>query len=857
MQRIHSEARARRSVRSGAAFLLAALLPLAAAAVSSDPAWTGPPGSLDPAPGRGSAEHLPEGLSASDWQGIRAAYEAGRHAMVEDRPGRLRARNPGQQWHSRFEGEGFVVEPDHGQWRWGLALAGWGRAGALAPVATPEQVRAEGTRAVYRYGDGLEEWFINDRRGLEHGFTVHAPPPGASSDGTDELAFALDVIGDLRARIEASGRDVAFVDGHGQTRLTYAGLKVWDADGVVLPARFLAGGDRLELRVQADTARYPITIDPLAQQAYLKASNTEAGDEFGFSVAVSGDTVVVGAPGEDSDATGVDGDQASNAADNAGAAYVFVRAGTGWSQQAYLKASNTGVVDRFGRSVAVSGDTVVVGAPGESSNATGVDGDQASNAATRAGAAYVFVRAGTGWSQQAYLKASNTGAEDEFGESVAVSGDTVVVGAFREDSSATGVDGDQASNAALEAGAAYVFVRAGTSWSQQAYLKASNTGAGDRFGESVAVSGDTVVVGARNEDSDATGVDGDQASNAAPEAGAAYVFVRAGTGWSQQAYLKASSTDAFDQFGFSVAISGDTVVVGAPDEDSDATGVDGDQASNAAISAGAAYVFVRTGTGWSQQAYLKASNTDAGDRFGESVAVSGDTVVVGALFEDSDATGVDGDQASNAAPEAGAAYVFVRAGTGWSQQAYLKASNTDAGDLFGESVAVSGDTVVVGAPGEDSDATGVDGDPASNAASFAGAAYVFDSVFTVGGTVSGLAGSGLVLQNNGSDDLQISANGSFVFATPLDDLSAYAVTVLTPPTGPSQTCSVSNGSGNLAGANVTNVTVDCVTDTFTVGGTVSGLAGSGLVLQNNGSDDLQINANGSFVFATPLDDLSA
>ncbi|NKI34365.1 choice-of-anchor D domain-containing protein, partial [Wenzhouxiangella sp. XN79A] len=101
------------------------------------------------------------------------------------------------------------------------------------------------------------------------------------------------------------------------------------------------------------------------------------------------------------------------------------------------------------------------------------------------------------------------------------------------------------------------------------------------------------------------------------------------------------------------------------------------------------------------------------------------------------------------------------------------------------------------------------------------------------------------------------ANGSFVFATPLDDLSAYAVTVLTPPTGPSQTCSVSNGSGNLAGANVTNVTVDCVTDTFTVGGTVSGLAGSGLVLQNNGSDDLQINANGSFVFATPLDDLSA
>ena len=131
------------------------------------------------------------------------------------------------------------------------------------------------------------------------------------------------------------------------------------------------------------------------------------------------------------------------------------------------------------------------------------------------------------------------------------------------------------------------------------------------------------------------------------------------------------------------------------------------------------------GGGWSQQAYLKASNTDGGDQFGQSVAVSGDTVVVGAIREDSNATGVDGDQSNNSINDAGAAYVFVRSGGGWSQQAYLKASNTDGGDLFGHSVAVSGDAVVVAAVLENSNATGVDGDQANNSPGDAGAAYMF------------------------------------------------------------------------------------------------------------------------------------
>ena len=462
----------------------------------------------------------------------------------------------------------------------------------------------------------------------------------------------------------------------------------------------------------------------IAQQAYLKASNTGANDVFG-PVAVSGDTIVVGAIHEDSNAIGINGNQANNSATDSGAVYVFVRSGTNWSQQAYLKASNTGVNDGFGGSAAISGDTVVVGAPHEDSDATGVNGDQSKNLASDSGAAYVFVRSGTNWSQQAYLKASNTGANDLFGYVVAISGDTIVVSAPLEASSATGVNGNQSDNSMPVAGAVYVFVRAGTNWTQQAYVKASNTGAGDGFSIGLAISGDTLVVGADGEASNATEVNGNQNNNSASWAGASYIFVRSGTNWSQQAYLKASNAKADAEFGGSVSVSGDTVVVGAHKEDSDGIGVNGSQSNATAEDSGAAYIFVRSGTNWIQQAYLKASNRDVADEFGDQVAVSGDMVVVSTGGESSNATGVNGDQNDNSAPIAGAAYVFVRNGTNWTQQAYLKASNTEAFDEFGARVAVSGDTVVVAAFSESSNATGVNGNQGDNSAPQSGAAYVF------------------------------------------------------------------------------------------------------------------------------------
>lgn len=647
---------------------------------------------------------VPEGLVPSEWSDLRAAYEAGRHAAHRQENGHLTARNPGQQWRAEFDGKGFTVNPDHGTWTWGLELTGYGDR-KLQSTASSAQLRHEGGKIISQRDENLTEWFVNDSRGLEQGWDIQQRPERA--DPAAPLQLHLSTRGNIIPQVSASGDSVSFQREGGGSALTYGGLKAWDADGSQLPVRFeLTGGKHLRIAVDDRSARYPITIDPVAQQTFLQASNKGYRDYFGKAVAISGDTVAIGAYGEDSAATGVNGDQTGNGAMDSGAVYIFVRSGTGWTQQAYLKASNTGEYDNFGACLAISGDTVVVGA-GDDSDATGVNGDQTNHAAPGSGAVYVFTRNGTVWSQQAYLKASNAEAGDGFGSSVAVSGDTVVVGATGERSLATGVNGNQTDNVAFRAGAAYVFTRSGTTWTQQAYLKASNTAEDDIFGYSVAVSGDTAVVGAIGDDSDATGVNGNQTNSGAGDSGAAYVFIRNGTTWMQEAYLKASNTEAFDWFGKTLAVSGDTVVVGAPYENGNATGVNGTETGQL-TKAGAAYVFTRNGTSWTQQAYLKASNTAYNniygslDYFGDSVAISGNTVVVGAPSEDSSASGVNGNQTNNDRGESGAAYAFIRNGTTWTQQAYIKANNPAVADQFGSAVAVSGETVVVGSPTKDS-----------------------------------------------------------------------------------------------------------------------------------------------------------
>jgi hypothetical protein len=396
----------------------------------------------------------------------------------------------------------------------------------------------------------------------------------------------------------------------------------------------------------------------LAQYAYGKASNPGAYDSFGDSAALAGDTLAIGAYQEDSVARGVDGDEEDNSAKDSGAVYVFRRRGTTWQQEAYLKASNPDADDGFGNSIALAGDTLAVGAFGEDSATTGVNGNQADNSASDSGAVYVFRRTGTTWQQEAYLKASNPGADDGFGNSVALADDTLAVGAYAEDSATTGINGDEANNSASDSGAVYVFRRTGTDWQQEAYLKASNTDAGDNFGTSVALAGDTLAVGAFGEASAATGANDNQADNSAEYSGAVYIFRHTGTAWQQEVYLKASNTGTGDFFGTGVALAGDTLAVGAFGEASAATGINSNQTDNSALDSGAVYVFRRTGTDWQQEAYLKASNTDAGDNFGTSVVLAHDTLAVGASWEASAATGVNGNQADNASTNSGAVYVF-------------------------------------------------------------------------------------------------------------------------------------------------------------------------------------------------------
>lgn len=400
------------------------------------------------------------------------------------------------------------------------------------------------------------------------------------------------------------------------------------------------------------------------------------------------------------------------------------------TQQAYIKAANADSGDELGTSVGMSGDFAVVGAPYESSNQTTItNGDTASadDSADYSGAAYVYMRTGRNWSAHAYIKAANAEADDDYGVSVAISGDTIVVGADAESSNQTTITngaGASTDNTAPLAGAAYVYTRTGNMWTQQAFLKASNAEMLDYFGGAVAISGDTIVVGAVGEDSNQdTITNGSTAStnNGASFSGAAYVFARTGTTWTQQAYLKASNGGTRDRFGTSVAISGDTILVGAPEAASDS---------------GIVYVFKRTGTTWTEQAVLTASNADVNDAFGFSIGISGDTAVVGALNEQSNQrTITNGPTAStnNTAGASGAAYVFVRTGDSWAQQAYLKASNADGNDRFGTAVGISGHVIVVGAPEEESmQTTIVNGPTASfdNTAGGSGAAYLFSRTGT-------------------------------------------------------------------------------------------------------------------------------
>jgi len=470
--------------------------------------------------------------------------------------------------------------------------------------------------------------------------------------------------------------------------------------------------------------------------------------------------MVVGAPHESSGAKDINGNQNDNSVYGAGAVYVFTRRDDSWAQQAYIKASNPQQSAHFGAIVVLSadGNTMAVSAYWEASAATGINGNQNDESIRQAGAAYVFTRTGTTWAQQAYIKASNTGRVpaaddpgdfgdgDQFAFSLALSadGNTLAAGAIAEDSRASGINNNafQNDDTAAASGAVYVFTRTGNTWSQQDYIKASNSEAGDLFGYAIGLSadGNTMAVAGYDEDGSGRGI------NTIPDnlrngSGAVYVFERTGGTWRQTTYLKASRSQVQDALGVSVAISedGNTIASGTTEENCLTPGINPpgcDTEVPAAefglsVNYGAVYVWVRNGNNWTEQAFIKASNPKMFDLFGVRVALTGDgnTLAVGASSESGGSRGIDGNQGDNSAEEAGAVYLFKRSGAAWTQQAYVKGSNTEAFDEFGSSIAVSRDGrfMAVGARREASGAKGVNGNQNDNSVPESGAVYVFAS----------------------------------------------------------------------------------------------------------------------------------
>ena len=564
--------------------------------------------------------------------------------------------NPAQKLRARFNGRDVVLQPLTNkrtttlQARLSLRSYGYGRRMLPAGAGT---IRVDGNRIeiVRRFttpsnptntdqgsSDEIVEWYQNRKDGLEQGFTLTAPP-GRRHEGTP-LRVRLTVTGEVRPALVDSGKAIELVGGNGKHWLRIDHLMASDASGRQLQTRFQADGKQISFLIDDTDAVYPLRIDPLfTQTRKLTANDAAANDRFGHAVATNGDTVVIGAWAKNS---------------NTGAAYIFERNQGGaenWGQVQKLTASDAAANDQFGRSVAINGDTVVIGASGKNSSA---------------GAAYTFKRNQGGaenWGQVQKLTAGDAAGFDNFGWSVSINADTVVVGAWAKNSNT---------------GAAYIFERnqgGAEQWAQVQKLTASDAAANNLFGISVAIDGDTVVVGARGK-----------------LPGAAYIFERNQGGaenWGQVRNLTASDGVGGDQFGISVAINGDTVAVGA---------IHGNRGTS-----GAVYIFERNQNGvesWGQVKELTADDANLLDEFGISVAIDGDTLVVGAWAMNL-LTG-------------GAAYIFERNQNGvegWGQVQKITASDVAAHDQFGSSVGIDGETVVVGAVGKNSTT---------------GAAYAFD-----------------------------------------------------------------------------------------------------------------------------------
>ena len=504
-------------------------------------------------------------------------------------------------------------------WQWGLKLRGYGYGAQLNPAGTARAVAGAGQSSEFAYERGeLREWYHNRSEGVEHGFTVQRAPQGREQGGP--LRVALSVTGDLQPVAEADG--VRFETAHGQQVLSYRKLRAWDARGQVLPARLslerAAKGQPTEIVLAVDdgNAAYPVTIDPLIANEEARLAPVSSPDQdtlFGNVVALDGNTALIG--------TGV------MFVNEQGAAYIFVRSGATWTLQQKLVPEPNSNMESFGRAVDLDGDTAVL--------TSTIPGGLTS--------VYVFTRNGTTWTKQQELPTPPTGDSIIYGFHLALQGDTLLVSNSEADSAA-----------GTRSGAVFVYGRSGATWTFQQRLISSDDAANQYFGQALALDGNTAVVNS------AVGV---------------YVFVRNGALWTQQ--QKLDSGNGF--FRGRVAVDGDTVLAAGQDF------VD--------IRGTFVYVFVRTGATWMLQQKLIPSNPmpDQFNRptFGASLALQGNVALIGA----------DGSNATQSDPgKPGAAYIFLRSGTTWTQQVNLNAGATRPERGFGAAADLDGNTALVGAP---------------------------------------------------------------------------------------------------------------------------------------------------------------
>lgn len=417
-----------------------------------------------------------------------------------------------------------------------------------------------------------------------------------------------------------------------------------------------------------------------AEEAYIKASNPNRGDFFGFAVVVDGDTLVVGAPSEDS----ASADRDSESATDSGAVYVFGRDASGeWTQRGFLKASTPIPNERFGVSIALSGDLMVIGACAN-------DPIDRPTTGTTPGAAYVFARSAGTWSQAKRLVAPDAAGLDMFGFQVHLTADSVFVSAPYESSQQT------------RSGAAYVFDRADASWSTVTKLKAAKPVAESALGTAIAVDGDTLVIGAFSDPSEVE------------KGGSAYVFERANGTWSETQRLAPRTPARGATFGWSAAVAGDTIVVGAP------------RWSRLLMTPnGEAYVFRRGAEHWEQYEVLQSPMPRQSDYFGSTLHLTSSTLVVAASGDWSSKGGIDADPSDGSAIYSGAIFLYAREAQSSVRNTYIKATQPASEDGFGFSMSVSGDVLATGAPYENGSGKGTDATPNATGPQDTGAAYVF------------------------------------------------------------------------------------------------------------------------------------